>query len=128
MSVKGKSTSQRPNFLLQAIEGLTSRLQSLDVGSGWSGLDAEQESLEILWGISQAIEIVHVLEIILGIVQSSSGPPLQEIILPWFRLMKTSVFFEDFQLVRYEPLVASTSDSASHTPDLRQHTTSRYNP
>ena len=101
-TTKGKEPAQnvkRPAFILGAIDGIRSRLEALGVGSGWSGLEGEQESVEVSWGVCQAIEIVHILELLQDVLLASSSIVQAEIASAWFRLMADCAFFESFQLV-----------------------------
>ena len=97
-SPKGKSPSHTKAFLIDAVDAIRHRLQGLTEGSQWTGLGAEQEGVEITWGMSQGIELVHIMQIMQDLLQARTTLASGEIILPWFRLMAECGFMQGFQL------------------------------
>ena len=97
-AANGKSEAQSSTFLVDAIGAIRHRLQSLGSGSGWSEADSG-EDFEIMWGCNQAIEIIHIMQIMQALLQSATTVLQGALVLPWFRLMGECGFLDDFQLV-----------------------------
>ncbi len=98
-SPNGKAKSKINNFLTTATRAIRSRLEALGRGSGWSTLEDVQEHIELAWATSHTIEMVHIEQIMVNLLQASSTLVKPEIALPWFRLMSDSDFLEAIQLV-----------------------------
>ena len=98
----GTSTphDHRSTFLNGGVDGIRARLESLRNGCGWSGMEDELEEVEIAWGSNQIIEVIHIMQILQDLLQSSGSIMQAEVVLPWFRLMSECSFFEGFHLVR----------------------------
>ena len=97
-SAKGKIPAHLKPFPTDAVNAIRSRLQSLTEGSKWSGLGDEQESFEITWGMAQAIELIHIMQILQDLLQTRTSLAPGDIILPWFTLMAECGFMQGFQL------------------------------
>lgn len=89
--------SSRKNFVAEAVESLRSKLEALTRGSGWLQDEGVQEDIEIAWSRSQLVEIVHILQILLTLLESSSSLMKSPAILAWYNLMGECGFFENFQ-------------------------------
>lgn len=94
--------ANRNHSVVDAIDTLRSRHKGLAKGSGWFEGEGAQEDIELAWTRSQILEMIHVMQIILNLIQSTSGLVKSPAVLSWFRLMKESDFFESMQLVSPE--------------------------
>lgn len=91
----GKSSHK--NFVVDAVDSLRSRLKAMTGGSGWLQDEGAQEDIEVAWLKSQVVEIIHIMQILLNLVESCSSLTESPAILAWYRLMGECGFFEDFQ-------------------------------
>lgn len=97
---KGKQPERNSSFLIEAIAAIRSRLELLGSGSGWSASVTDPD-LEISWGCNQVTEILHIMQLMQDLLQSTTTIVKADIVLPWFRLMGECEFLDAFQLVRY---------------------------
>ena len=96
----GSSQSKDRNFIVESVEALRSRAESLMRGSGWASDESQQEELELLWARNQIVEMIHIMQILLIRLDSSfTNSVTPELILPWYRLMNECGFFNSLQLV-----------------------------
>ena len=93
-----KQVGRNPNFIGDAISEVRSKLGGLESGSGWSLPEAGQD-FEVIWGCNQAMEMIHILQIIQTLLQSTVQVLQAAVTVPWFRLMGECGFFEGFELV-----------------------------
>ena len=98
---KGMQKDSKSSFMVEAIGGVRSRLEALRYGSGWSIFEDAPREFEISWGVNQIVEVLHIMQIIQYLLQTSASIMQPEMVLPWFRLMAECGFFEGFQLVRF---------------------------
>ena len=124
-----KRVGQNPKFLNEAISEVRSKIEALGSGSGWSVPEAGQD-FEVIWGCNQAIELIHILQIIETLLQSTNCVLQAAVVVPWFRLMGECGFLEGFELVgkastqKYKDssnldfLSSHTQVSRRHTPNL----------
>lgn len=92
-----KSSQKHP--IISAVDTLRSRLEVMAQGSGWLQGEDPQEDIELAWLRSQILEMIHVMQITLNLVEASSGLVESPAVLAWFRLMKESNFYESVQPV-----------------------------
>ena len=96
----GSSQSKDRNFVVESVEALRSRIESLMRGSGWPSDESQQEEIELLWAKNQILEMIHIMQILLIRLDSSLTKLITpELILPWYRLMNECGFFDSLQLV-----------------------------
>jgi len=89
----------RNQLVIDAVDALRSRYQSLAKGSEWFQEEGPQEDIELAWTRSQILEMIHVMQITLNLIETSPVLVKSPAILSWFRLMKESSFFESVQPV-----------------------------
>ncbi|KAI9753145.1 MAG: 60S ribosomal protein L5 [Chaenotheca gracillima] len=98
--ISGGGTSSRgQSFILECIEGLETRIAGLDQGSGFFQDDGERPDVESDWGSNLLVEMTHILQIILSIIESSDGILSAGIIVRWLSFASTYGFFDNFQPV-----------------------------
>jgi nuclear pore complex protein Nup188 len=91
------------HLVIDAVDTLRTRHKSIATGSGWFRDEGTQEDIELAWTRSQLLEMIHIMQITLNLIQSSSVLVKSPTILSWFRLMKESIFFESVQPVSSGP-------------------------
>ena len=92
--IKGK------NFVVQAVEALRSRIESLMTGSGWLSEESQEEEIELIWARNQILEMIHIMQILLIRLEPSMTKVITpDLILPWYRLMSECGFLNSLQLV-----------------------------
>lgn len=100
-TLSSKIPHQGKSFLAEAATAIQAKITKLGEGSGWTVPETIQTDVEILWGTNQAIEMVHMMQIMQDLLQSITTVPNADTLIPWFRLMSEVAFFEGFQLVRF---------------------------
>ncbi|KAK4693789.1 hypothetical protein P7C71_g3667, partial [Lecanoromycetidae sp. Uapishka_2] len=95
IDVTGKVSPE--NFVIDAVRSMRSKLEALAEGSGWFQDQGALEDVEIAWCRNQLVELVHIMQILLNILESSSSLLKSPAILAWYRLMGECAFFENFQ-------------------------------
>jgi nuclear pore complex protein Nup188 len=83
--------------LTSPVDMLRNKLDLLGKPSGLTG-DLNEE-LEVTWNKTIALEIVHLLQIVFDLVDSSSRLTASSVLVSWFRLMADYEFFEKLELV-----------------------------
>jgi len=98
-NIHGNVRDTKRNFFICAIEAIDIRLQSLEHGSGWLKDEGSRDELEMAFARNQVLEMIHTMQIMLMLLESSTRVPRSDACLKWFRLMATFGFFEDLQPV-----------------------------
>ena len=112
-NIHGYVRDTRKNFLVSTIEAINTRIKALESGSGWSSDEGVPEELELAFARNQILEIIHAMQILLILLESSQNLPRSDACLGWFRLMATHGFFEGFQPVSTEPCLRVKHDLIS---------------
>lgn len=94
-------SGRRKPFVVDAVDALRSKYESLAKGSGWVQDEGPQEDVELAWIRNQILEMIHVMQITLNIIMSTSTLVEPVTVLSWFRLMREMSFFESVQLVSF---------------------------
>lgn len=87
------------NFIIDAVNAIQSRIDTLAGVSGWFQEQEGQEQFEIAWGRNQILEIIHIMQVTLTLLDSSTQLTRTDALLAWFRFVSKHGFFEDFELV-----------------------------
>lgn len=95
----GVSQAKQKHAVLEAVDALRARLEGVSKGCGWLQDEDRQEDIEVAWARSQILEMIHIMQIILHLLDSSTELYEPSVILPWFRLMKDYEFYDSMQLV-----------------------------
>ena len=87
--------SKKKGFIATAVDALRSRLQGITSGCPWFESETVPETTQVAWAHNQWLEIIHILQIAMSLLEMHkevlpSGP-----LLSWFRLMNEVSFFED---------------------------------
>lgn len=91
-SQDGKSNSD--TFFSRAIFTLKSKIHALLNGCTWLDNGSPSSSLDAVWINCQVLEIIHILQIILNLLDVLEDPLGANDVLAWFRLMNDTEFFE----------------------------------
>lgn len=97
-NIQEQSQNSKKNFFVGSVEALRSRLHGLEKGSGWLE-DDFQEDLELAWARNQLLEVLHILQIMLILLESMADLTRSDAFLTWFRFMGSVGFFETFEPV-----------------------------
>lgn len=87
------------HLTINAVDALRLRLKTLQKGSGWSRHEPLLEQIEQVWEKSQILEIIHIMQLLLTLLMTSSKLTRSDTLLAWFTLMEEHAFFEDFEIV-----------------------------
>lgn len=96
----------RKHIIVDAVDTLRSKCESLAKGSGWLQDEGPQEDVELAWIRSQILEMIHIMQITLNIIMSTSALLNSVTVLSWFRLMRELSFFKSVELVSCRYLMA----------------------
>lgn len=102
-NIQGNVRDTDKNFYTGAIEAFNVRMQNLESGSAWLKDEDNQEELETSFARAQVLETIHIMQIILVLLESSSSLSRSDVCLGWFKLMAMFGFFENFQPVSTSP-------------------------
>ncbi|KAI9845181.1 MAG: hypothetical protein M1837_005066 [Sclerophora amabilis] len=94
----GGSGSNSQSFLIECIEGLQNRVIGLEEGSGWFKADGERLDIESKWGTNLIVEMIHILQIIFHVADSSIDIPSAKLLIRWLQFMTRCQFFAKFEL------------------------------
>ena len=106
ISHNNESTS-RKHPVVEAVDALRLRLESVTKGSGWLSDEGMQEDIELAFARSQILESIHIMQITLSFLLSSVDLLKSTAVLSWFRFMKDTEFYDGVQLVSDEEIVDS---------------------
>ena len=98
-NLDGHVEDSTKNFIIFAVDALESRIENLENGSGWFHEEGSPENIETAWLGNQILEIIHIMETILTLVDSSSNLTRTDALIAWFRFAIKYRFFQGFDLV-----------------------------
>ncbi len=87
------------HFSVKAIDALHMRFRNLESGSDWLDDEPFREEIDRLWAKDRLLEIIHIMQLLLILLVSSTKLTRADTVLAWFRLMKEYGFLENFQSV-----------------------------
>lgn len=108
-NIHGNVRDTKENFFVGAIEAIDIRLQSLEYGSGWLKDEGSRDELGMAFARNQILEMIHIMQIMLTLLESSTRVSRSDACLKWFRLMATFGFFEHLQPVMSQLYLVVTS-------------------
>ena len=115
-NLDGTMKTNSKNFFVNAVEALKIRLESLEQGSQWTVDDDSREEAEVAWSRNQILEMIHVMQIVLVLLESSPRLMRSDAIISWFRLMRMYGFFERFELVSQQYYFGYQADTLPFEP------------
>lgn len=95
------SSKDGKNHIVSAVDALQTRATDLEQGTGWFKDQDLQEDMEAAWANNQILEMIHIMEIILVLLDSSTKLTSSDAFLAWFRFMNRYAFFEVFEPVSF---------------------------
>ena len=98
-NVNGVARGSKKNHIVIAVEAVRTRLGAMLNGACQTEDESLQEDMELLWGEAQVWETIHIMQITLTLVQSSTELARSDAILSWYRLMADFDFLENFEPV-----------------------------
>ncbi len=99
--VDGISSRSGKNHIVSAVDALQNRATGLEEGTGWFKDQGLQEDIEAAWASNQILEMIHIMETILVLLDSSTKLTRSDAFLSWFRFMDKYAFFEVFEPVSF---------------------------
>ncbi len=102
------------NFIVAAVNALQSRIECLEGGSGWFPEEDPREDIEAAWGRNQLLEMIHIMQAMLTLLDSSAQLIRGDALLAWFRLVRKYEFFQQVGKRQRKSVVfalISTTDS-----------------
>ena len=97
--VDGISLKLGRNTIVSAVDALQDRATSLEQGSGWFKDQGLREDIEAAWATNQILEMIHIMEMILVLLDSLTKLTRSDATLSWFKFMGRYGFFEVFEPV-----------------------------
>lgn len=94
---KGK----QKDFITTSVGALRSRLEGITRGCPWLDLEDVSEGIQAAWAQNQALEMIHIMQIAMDLLELPKGVLPSRPILAWFRLMGDVCFFDSLR----QPLV-----------------------
>ena len=98
-NLDGVRSTTGKNWYVEAIEALNVRVQNLERGSGWLQDEEPIPELEEAWSKSQILEMIHIMQIIALLADSSPKLMRADAAVAWFRFVGGYGFFEQFEMV-----------------------------
>lgn len=92
-NVDGLVEDRRENFIVTAVNALQFRVDSTESGSGWF----EQEPRDIIeaaWARNQWLEMIHIMEAMLTLLNFSTNVTRCDSLVAWFRFVAKYSFFQ----------------------------------
>lgn len=99
--VDSVSSKGGKNHIVSAVDALQTRATGLEQGIGWFNDQGVQEDIEAAWASNQILEMIHIMEIILVLLDSSTQLTRSDALVSWFRFMSRYGFFEVFEPVSF---------------------------
>ena len=87
------------NWYVEAVAALELRIQDLERGSQWSQDDDNLSKLDEAWCKTQILEMIHIMQVIVLLSDSSRTFMRSDAVLAWFRFVGTYGFFDQFETV-----------------------------
>lgn len=98
-NLDGHVNESNKNFIICAVDALESRIENLQNDSGWFHEEDSLENIETAWVRNQILEMIHIMEIILTLLDSSTKLTRTDALVAWFRFVNKYRFFQGFNLV-----------------------------
>lgn len=98
-NLNGVTHENGKNIIQNCVDALQSRIENLEMAKGWLQDEDIGESIELAWGENQVLEMIHIMQIMLTLLNSSKQITRTDALLTWFRFIGKYCFFETFVLV-----------------------------
>lgn len=83
-TVDGLMEDSGENFIVTAIKALQSRVDSMERGSGWFEQE-RRDTIEAAWARNQSLEMIHIMQAMLTLLNSSTNVTRCDSLVAWFR-------------------------------------------
>ena len=90
----GKDKRREKGFLPTAVDALRARTERLGKPCPWLGDEDISEEIGSMWGQNQVVEMIHLLQIVVTLLQAPRALVEAENVILWFRFMNEVSFFE----------------------------------
>ncbi|KAI9812889.1 MAG: hypothetical protein M1827_004407 [Pycnora praestabilis] len=84
-------------YLCDCITALQRSVDALEKGSGWLDEEGGRAEFEDSWGKNQIVEMIHIMQLMFFVLDSSRVITSSAVVLAWFRFMITYSFFNSFE-------------------------------
>ena len=98
-NVHGVMRRSEQNFFIHAIDAVQSKVEKLERGNSWFLDTPFREEFDEAWAKNQVLEIIHIIEIILILFETSDQLIRSDAVRAWFRFASNYGFFEKFEPV-----------------------------
>ena len=98
-NLDGHVEGSNKNFVVSAVDALEARIKNLEDGSGWFKEEGSPENIEAAWGTNQILEMIHIMQTILTLLDSATKLTRTDALMAWFRFVHKCTFFQSFELV-----------------------------
>ena len=85
---------KKKDFITTAVDALRLRIQGIARGCPWVESEDVYEEIQVPWAKNQSLEMIHILQIAMDLLEFPKGVLPSGPILAWFRLMSEVCFFE----------------------------------
>ena len=88
------SKGRQKDFVALAADALRSRLEGIAGGCPWVDPTEASEETQATWAQNQTLEMIHIMQITLDLLEHSKSVLTSRPVLAWFRLMSEICFFD----------------------------------
>ena len=117
-NLEGVQSRTGRNWYVEAVAALELRVQDLERGSQWTQDDSRVPEMDEAWSKTQILEMIHIMQVIVHLSDSSRTFMRSDAVLAWFRFVGRYGFFEQFETV----CQSSWSKDGSSTDEISSPT------
>lgn len=92
-NVDGLMEDSGENFIVTAVKALQFRVDSTERGSGWFEQEP-RDTIEAAWARNQSLEIIHIMQAMLTLLNSSTNVTRCDSLVAWFRFVAKYSFLQ----------------------------------
>lgn len=92
-NVDGLMEDSGENFIVAAVNALQFRVDSMERGSGWFEQEP-RETIEAAWERNQSLEMIHIMQAMLTLLNSSTNVTRCDSLATWFRFIAKYNFLQ----------------------------------
>lgn len=92
-NVDGLMGDSGENFIITAVNALQFRVDSMERGSGWFAQEP-RDTIEAAWARNQCLEMIHIMQAMLTLINSSTHVTRCDSLAAWFRFVAKYDFLQ----------------------------------
>lgn len=92
-NVDGLMEDSGENFIVTAVNALQFRVDSMERGSGWFEQEP-RDTIEAAWARNQVLELIHIMQAMLTLLNSSTNVTRCDSLAAWFRFVAKYDFLQ----------------------------------